>query len=441
MYMEAHPQWPYADVVPYITSELLWDPRQDVDALLGRYFSEFYGLAASSMRDYYQVLETGYERWLAKNGHPHWFGKDISSYHQNKLLEQYRVLSPAEANLAAALLQKAARQANGEPVVLQRIEVIAAQFELQKLALEQGWAAMQLRDANPQGVEDVRRLVQDARWIYDRSRSASHHIHTVLEKPPLDRWKMFRLYAKPLERYEQLKSGTPGPEIRTTIANGLYAAEEYLRNELGGNAAAAWWRTEAKTERVPALKSAWTAAEQRALAPETENLLADPGFEQVGQNLAAKQTENSSNVVLDAQQVRELGIHMTFPDRTPYRCELTTEKVHLGQYALMLQHCSRARVSRHITTQPGNRYRAGLWFRHDDGPARRYVFVIDVRLKSGDYRNLARLTLPQEPKRWRQYVAEVVAPDDATTLFLRLYAENQAADARCWIDDLFIDRG
>lgn len=33
-----------------------------------------------------------------------------------------------------------------------------------------------------------------------------------------------------------------------------------------------------------------------------------------------------------------------------------------------------------------------------------------------------------------------VAPDDTTTLFLRIYAENQAAEARCWIDDLFIDR-
>jgi hypothetical protein len=64
-YMESHTQWPFADVVPYTTSELLWDPRQDVDALMSEYLTSFYGPAAGPMRSFYETIERGYERWLA----------------------------------------------------------------------------------------------------------------------------------------------------------------------------------------------------------------------------------------------------------------------------------------------------------------------------------------------------------------------------------------
>lgn len=439
-YMEAHTQWPFGDVVPYVTSELLWDPRLDVDELLDRYFTEFYGDASGPMRGYYGVLQQGYERWLAEAGTPHWFGRDVSSSHQNRTLEQFRVLSPQEADRAGAALQAAARQAVNDPAVSERIQIIAAAFTLQELALEQAWAAFRLRDDEPRTEQDARRAIEDARLVYEHSRRARRHIENVLEQPPFDHFKLFRSSTRPLDRYEQLKSGTPGPEIRSAVSTGFYRAEEFLLDELGSERAGAWWRACRRAEDAPALTAALEAAERRALTPERENLIADPGFEQIGRDMAAKQSTALTDIILEPDQVRKLGIHMTFPDRTPYRCVLTSDNVHEGRIALMLGQCSRARFSRHVSAEPGSRYRAGLWFRHNEGAARRYAFAVDARLKSGEYRTLSTLLIPNAPGEWRQYIIEVLAPSDATTIFLRLYAENQAADARCWIDDLFIDR-
>lgn len=438
-YMEAHTQWPFGDVVPYVTSELLWDPRRDVDELLDEYFTEFYGAASGPMRDYYGVLREGYERWLAEAGTPHRYGRDISSSHQNRLLEQFRVLSPQEAERAGAALRKAARQAANDTAVSQRIQIITAAFELQKLALEQAWAAFRLRDDTPRTEQKAQHVIEDARLVYDLSRRARLHIQNVLERPPLDRWRLFRSSTRPLQRYDELKLGTPGPEVRTSVSTGLYAAEEFLLDKLGGESAA-WWRACRQAEDAPALSAALEAAERRALSPKRQNLIADPGFEQIGNEMAAGESATRSGIVLEPDQVRALGIHMTFPDRTPYRCVLTSDDVHAGQFALMLEHCSRARFSRHVSAEPGARYRAGLWFRHNEGAAGKYVFAVDARLKSAKYYTLSTLPIPRAPGEWRQYVAEVVAPPDATTIFLRLYAQNQAVDARCLVDDLFVDQ-
>lgn len=438
-YMEAHPQWPFADVVPYITSELLWDPRQDVDKLLDDYFDSFYGSAAEPMRDYYATLRQGYERWLAEEGTPHWFGKDMSSYHRNKVMEQFRVLSPEEATRAAAALRKAADAGEDDPTVSQRIQVIQATFEIQKLALERAWAAFRLRDESPASEREARRVIEDARLVYARTAQARKHIEQVLEQPPHDQWRLFRKYSRPMARYEELKSGTPGPQIRSTISTGLYRTEQVLRRELGGEKAAAWWRERRTSETVPDLTSAFKAAEQRALKPEPKNLVADAGFERTAAELTDEVNATLIEIVLTPQQVRQAGIHLTFPDRTPYRCVVTQNKAHSGRYSLMLEHCSRGRFTRHVSAVPGTRYRAGLWFYHDKGAASQYSFTVDARLQDGTYRTLSTLNIPNEPGVWRQYVSEVIAPPTATNIFLRLYASNQAADARCWIDDLLLD--
>ncbi len=109
-----------------------------------------------------------------------------------------------------------------DPAVSERIQIIAAAFALQKLALEQAWAAFRLRDDKPRTEQDARRAIEDARLVYDHSRRARLHIENGLEQPPFDQWKLFRSSTRPLERYEQLKSGTLGPEIRSAVSTGFY---------------------------------------------------------------------------------------------------------------------------------------------------------------------------------------------------------------------------
>lgn len=436
-YMECHTQWPHAAVIPYLTSEILWDPRKDVDDLLDAYFNDFYGPASDPMRDYHDVLREGYERWLDENGLPHWFGKDISSYAQNKTLEQFRVLSPDEAERAGEALDRAVSAAAGNELVAQRVAIVRAAFGLQKIAIDRAWAAYRLRDEPPNSEAEANDRIADARLVYQRQRDASSYIATILEQPPFDEWLLYRNSTKPLAIYEELKSGEPGAEMRSIVSLGLAATEAFLREEFGGEDAASWWQSKAEDETVPALRDAFTFAAERALAPSPENLLEDPGFEEFG-NAVVPADAGEAAFTLDQERVRQAGIHLTFPDRTPYRCALVRDKPHSGDHALMIEHAARARFTRHVKIEPGKRYRAGLWFRQDDGDASPYQFSLDVRLKDGSYQTLSTLRIPEEPDKWRQFVADVVAPPDAVTLFVRLHAANQAAGTRCWIDDVFV---
>ena len=432
-YMECHTQWPHADLIPYITAELVWDPRTDVDALLDEYYTKFYRTAADPMRDYHAVLREGYERWLEDWGRPHWYGKDLSSYAYNKTLEQYRVLSPEEADRAAAALQRAVSAAGNDDLAAQRVAIVNAAFGLQHIAIDRAWAAYRLRDTHPESEEQARSRIADTRLIFQAQREAKQYIDTVLEAPPFDQRLLYRNSSKPLKVYDQLKSGELDSEMRSIISLGVSATEDYLRNALGGEKAAAWWQREAEQEQVPALKTAFVLAAKRALAPPPENLIDDPGFEQFGRELS----DGSAETLLVGPQVKQAGVHLTFPDRTPFRCAIATDQVHSGAHSLMLEHCARARLTRHFSAEAETRYRAGLWLRQDEGTASAYEFSVDVRLEDGSYQTLSTLRIPDAPNQWRQFVADVKTPPGTTTLFVRLHVSNQAAGTRCWVDDVF----
>lgn len=435
-YMECHTQWPFADVIPYVTAELLWDPRTDVDQLLDEYFSSFYGEAEAPMRDYYSVLTEGYNRWLGEKGRPHSFGRDMSSYAYNKSLDQFRVLSPDEASRAVQALERATDSAKADTLAANRIEIIRAAFQLQKIAVDRGWAAFRLRDEAPRTEAEARERIADARLIYERSGEAEKYIENVLEQPPFDQWQLFRNMSKPLARYAELKSGEPDSEIRSIVSLGLHNTAEFIRSEMGSEAAAAWWQAEAENEGVPELKTAFTSAGERSLEPPATNLLADPGFEE----FTDVPPNASGEIVLDESKVREAGVHHTFPDRTPYRIAISTEEVHSGKHSLMLEHCSQARFSKHVSVEPNTAYRAGLWFRQDEGTTSPYTFSVDARMKDGSYQMLSTFTIPAEPNEWKQFVSDVKTPPGVSTIFVRLHAQNQAAGTRCWIDDVMLSK-
>jgi hypothetical protein len=438
-YMETHTQWPFGDMIPFITSEMLWDPRQNVDALLSDYFTGFYGPAAEAMRSYYTTLEAGYERWLAEEGEPHSFGKDLSSSRYSRELEQFRVLTPDEAARAANALAQAARLAADDAQVAERIRIITAQFQLQELAVRWAWAGFRLRDAAPQSQDDVRRIIEDARSIHAASAAMRRHIEDTLEQPPFAKLSLFQKSTRGLALYDLFKSGDPGPEMSASIAAGLQAAGDHLRQSLGPERAAAWWREVKETETQPELAIAFEAAAARAEGKEPKNLLTDPGFEDLGRQIGPTEFDVERDVVLTMEQSQRVGMHYWFPDRSPFRCVIAESAVHSGRKSLMIEHCHRARYSRSVSIEPGGRYRAGMWFRQDEGEGR-YRLSVAARLKDGSYPELATINIPAKPGAWREIAAEVVAPADATTLLVRLYIDRQSAGARCWVDDVFISQ-
>jgi hypothetical protein len=107
---------------------------------------------------------------------------------------------------------------------------------------------------------------------------------------------------------------------------------------------------------------------------------------------------------------------------------------------LSIERAQRARFSRYVSpVVPGARYRVGVWFKHNEGEAV-YRFAVSFRLADDTYPEPVSIRIPRRPGQWRELSAEITAPPQARVMSLRIYVNNQAADARCWINDAFIGK-
>jgi len=439
-YMEAFPHWPISGLVAYVAAELLWDPRQDVDALLDEYYTNFFGPAAEPMKTFYETLEAGYERWLQEASQPHWFGKDVSSTFNARRPEQFRVLAVEEAARASAALAKAATAAAKDQRAAERVNVVRLMFRLQELGARHYWTTERLKTQPVKSEADAQRVVADARELLALGRELSDYINNVLEKPPADAYRLFR--RSPTARhqnqmYERMKSGAPAPEVGVAITTGVDEATGFLRESLGPEEAAAWWRNVGKDEQEPLLIATFEAAEMRAKGVEIQNLVADSGFEEIGKKLGPDELAPERYVVLDRNQQAKLGIRLWFPERSPYRCVLTEEAPHSGRYSLGVENCYRARFSRYAKVEPGAHCRAAVWFKHNRGRGA-YRFAVDAKTAAGKYPTLASVPIPKKPGEWQQLVVDVTMPAKARLILLRVYINRQTSEAQCGIDDVFI---
>jgi hypothetical protein len=181
------------------------------------------------------------------------------------------------------------------------------------------------------------------------------------------------------------------------------------------------------------------SAELRCRGIEAVNLLEDPGFEVIGRELAPNKVALDQNVALNRDQEKHLGIHQWFPEKSPYHCVLTAGHAHGGRWSLMLEQCYRTRFSRPVPAAPGDRFRVGLWLKHNDGKAR-YSVAVDARLEDGSYPTLTTIPVATKPGEWQQLVTEITVPAKVRMILLRVFVNAQDVDARCWLDDLFMGK-
>lgn len=433
-YMEWHGQWPFGDLIPYLTAELLWDPRQEVEALRAEYYTTFYGPAAAPMRAFHDALEAGYTRWLAEAGQPHPLGRDVSALRDYGSIEEFRVLSPEEAGRAAAALEAAAAAAPPDSREAARVRVVQAQFRLQELAVRWAWTAFRLAEEPVASLADAERVVRDVQAIFEGSTRMRDYITGTLERPPWDGYALFRKSARPPALYPVLQSGQPPADVRGAIQLGLQAALRATRSALGPEAAAAWWQERAQASGEASGRGWLETLARQAAGPEPNNLLPDPGFE------AAVLPAGEAERTLDDAEAARLGMHHWFPERSPgYRYALTTE-AHTGQRALSIERAQRCRFARALSgVRPGALYRVGLWFKHNAGAAS-YRWVVRFSPVEGEAAEAVALRVPRRPGQWQELAAAVVAPPGARVVAVQLFINGQAPDARCWVDDVYVGR-
>jgi hypothetical protein len=440
--MEAHSLWPTTGCVAYVTAELLWDPRQDVDALMDRYCKGLFGPAAEPMKRFHAALETGVERWTAERGEPHWFGKEISPITAGRSLEQFRVLSVEEAARAAAALAEAKAAAQTDPLAAKHVEAVALCFGLQHLAVREYWTADRLRTAQVKSEADASRVVEDARALMALRREAADYVANVLGVAPANGYNLFGPVGGRHVNvtYGDMASREPLSAYLGGMTAGMDAASGFLRRQVGPEQAGAWWRRAADAEKEPVLVKAMRSAELHARGVQLQNLVASPGFEEAGKKFGPTEVTPGRQLELAKEQYGSLAVRLWFPERSPFRILLQQNDVHGGEYALTFQGCQRARYDFMAKAEPNARYRVGFWAKCAEGKGS-YSYEVFGRAKAENKNvRIGGGPVPCDTTDWQHVAADVETPADCSALLVFVYVNGQAQDARFVIDDQFIGK-
>jgi len=111
--VECKPAWSYHGPSLYLAAKIMWDPTLDVDALLGDYFSRFYGPAGEAMQAHFERLERAYAE---------------ADYHTGNVFDIPHVLTPAVMKDLGRSLAKAKRAAK-DPLIARRVAMTRTGYD------------------------------------------------------------------------------------------------------------------------------------------------------------------------------------------------------------------------------------------------------------------------------------------------------------------------
>gem|GEM_PF-790344 len=463
VYMESYPHWPLSGLVSYITAELLWDPRQDEDALLDKFYADFFGPAAAPMKTFYSTLEAGYEEWLAKNGLPYPAGSDISSTAESRSFNQFSVLSVEGSRRAAEALREAEKLSAGDTLASRRVEAVRRLFALVEKCVEVYWISEGLAGKGAESEKDALQNIEAARRIYALGHEMGEYITNSLDKTPPDLYGAVfsqKDNMRPIEMYEALKTGEPWPEAVGAVKSGTDAISAWLKKSHNKEEALHWWDVVIANETRPELKSIFQMARLASGAGELKPLYRSD-FNALGKMLALPDLDlqpGDQEIVIDQQKEEGhqggslgggvltnagFGIHAWFPDRTRFTLSLTRKDVPGGNYALVVKNIQRARLGGHAAIPAGARqFRAGFLFKRN---SEKGIYTAEVMCNVGTRQDrkqvsIAKLAIPAQADKWHEVAANVEVPENALTIFLHINVNNQAPEAKCWVADAFISQ-
>jgi hypothetical protein len=108
---------------PWLVEKLLWNPNQDVDALMTQWATACFGPASEPMKKYFDLLE---EDWMRNGARVKPTGI-LWGYRQEI---QYEMLRPEDLPPLWKLLEEAKAKAGADETVLKRIDYFAATFKV-----------------------------------------------------------------------------------------------------------------------------------------------------------------------------------------------------------------------------------------------------------------------------------------------------------------------
>jgi hypothetical protein len=428
-YISYHGTWPITGMVGHVVGELTWDPRLDVEALVGEYYAKFYGPAVGPMRRFYETLEAGFHRWLEEDGQPHPFGKDRGCLVEDRSFGQFKVLTPAEAAKARTALDAAVAAAAADDTVRQRVDVVKRLFGFAEIGARLYGAMRRLGAANAASPADVQRILADARESLAMGRAMGDYKRDVMEQPPASHYAGHTRDSF----YEAIAPGRIHSETLLAVTTGFSAISEHLRATLGAQAAGDWWKTQRAAEKDELLRSAMAVAQGKARGVELANLVRDPSFEDRGAGQAVPGATSPKDEPGNRQ-----GLHVWQRTGTPMNCAITSEEAHGGKYSVVFQDTQTAGLSESLPAEPGQRYALSVWVKHNDQKGKYEVAVVPGG--AGKKLSRTKIAVPWKPGQWQQITTDFMTPPDTASLSFYVFVEGQEPGARLWIDDFFVGR-
>ncbi|MCX7011719.1 MAG: DUF4838 domain-containing protein [Candidatus Sumerlaeota bacterium] len=427
-YQEMYSIYPLDGIVPYLESELLWDPRLDVDAVLEDYYTTFFGPAAKPMEGFYAALEAGYERWRNENGYEHWYGKDLPPLEGNRRLTQYEVLNPSEADRADACLKEAIAAAQGDSIVSQRIDVVRCLYEFAALGARQYWAMKRLDSAQASSESDASKVVADARMAVALGQAQAEYKRDFMEKDPILVYAPYKLQTKSSGNtcYADIAMGITHLQATVSIARGFSTVTACLRDRLGPQGAADWWSRLRQDEKDPVLAGAFAVAEAQARGAGLTNLLKDPSFEERGRATARTGKDAAASP----------GVEVTHPRASAAHWELTDEEAHTGQRSVMLTETQSATLVESAPANGKTWFHFSVWIKRNDKASECGVSIVGGEAAKNE--SPARIEVPEEPNQWQEVAGDIAMPPGTKSIALQVTISRQEPGAKVWVDDLMV---
>jgi len=108
------PNWAYHGPSLYLAARLLWNPHQDVDALLAEYFQRMYGPAVAPMRRHFEIVENAYIH---------------ADYYAGNVFDIPKILTPAVRREMAETLREAEKLAGTGNLFAGRVRLMRIGFD------------------------------------------------------------------------------------------------------------------------------------------------------------------------------------------------------------------------------------------------------------------------------------------------------------------------
>lgn len=379
----------------WFMGKLLWNPDADIDALLERFCSRFYGAAKEPMLRYYQRCEHAWER----REDPFDFGREWRELE----LETY---SGEDMDVMAGCIAEALALADSEAVT-GRLEKLRVAFTkvaswVRLLDLPSALEAMPIRDQDTAAA--VLRAVHEAE---SRSREMAAKGLSLCGAMP--------------------DSCEAGIDARFAAISAVL-----------GQDAVSFWRRE--RDRLPEI-ARFIDTQLIDLAGVVENVISNPGLETARPHQSAAAPELNWTT-LDAP-----GWDKWLRPGTRGRVGVVPDAARSGKRSLMLVGCEAACGIRTIPVKLGQRYRVSCWAR-TNAPvtgAERPTWAGRLTLKwqtpDGKWQDPPPplvVGLPAGAAEWTPLSATVTIAPGVGRLVALLGAHNQKPDEKVWFDDCVV---